>query len=82
MQLVIQSYFYSFMYGQYCLANNEIHVIYLNSDYFAIVEMVREKIQLNWPDAETGLASEEQNRACTVLSNYIDHGRQYKISNT
>ena len=49
---------------------------------FFVVEVVREKIQLNWPDAETGLATEDQNRACTVLSNYLDHGRKYKISNS
>ena len=43
------------------------------------VEMVREKVQLNWPDAETGLAKEEQNRACTVLSNYVDQGKLIRI---
>ena len=43
------------------------------------VELVREKVQLNWPDAETGIAREEQNRACTVLSNYVDQGKRICI---
>ena len=41
---------------------------------FRIVEEVRERVQLNWPDAETGVAIGDQNRACTVLSNYLDNG--------
>ena len=40
-----------------------------------VVESVRGKVQLNYPDAETGLAKEEQNRACTVMSNYVDKGK-------
>ena len=41
---------------------------------FLIVEEVRERVQLNWPDAETGVALGDQNKACTVLSNYLDNG--------
>ena len=41
---------------------------------FRIVEEVRERVQLNWPDAETGVALGDQNKACTVLSNYLDNG--------
>ena len=40
-----------------------------------VVESVRGKVQLNYPDAETGLAKEDQNRACTVMSNYLDKGK-------
>ena len=40
-----------------------------------LVESVREKVQLNFPDAESGLAKEDQNRACTVMSNYLDKGK-------
>ena len=32
-------------------------------------------MQLNWPDAETGMPKEEQNKACTVLSNYVEKGK-------
>ena len=39
------------------------------------MEAVRENVQLNWPDAETDVAPEDQNRACSVLSNYVDHGK-------
>ena len=41
---------------------------------FLIAEEVRERVQLNWPDAETGVALGDQNKACTVLSNYLDNG--------
>ena len=40
-----------------------------------LVEAVRQDVQLNWPDAETGVAAEDQNRACSVLSNYVDNGK-------
>ena len=32
-------------------------------------------MQLNWPDAETGITKEDQNKACTVLSNYVEKGK-------
>ena len=44
-----------------------------------LVESVREKVQLNFPDAESGLAKEDQNRACTVMSNYLDKGKLHYL---
>ena len=44
-----------------------------------VVESVRGKVQLNYPDAETGLANEDQNRACTVMSNYLDKGKLHYL---
>ena len=42
-----------------------------------LVEEVRQDVQLNWPDAETGVAVEDQNRACSVLSSYVDNGNPF-----
>ena len=39
-----------------------------------IVESVRDSVQWNWPDAETGVPPEERNRACSVLTNVFDKG--------
>ena len=30
---------------------------------------------MNWPDAETGVNPEDQDKSCTVLSNYMDNGK-------
>ena len=30
---------------------------------------------MNWPDAETGVDPEDQDKSCTVLSNYMDNGK-------
>ena len=30
---------------------------------------------MNWPDAETGVNSKDQDKSCTVLSNYMDNGK-------
>ena len=40
-----------------------------------VVEEVRERVQMNWPDAETGVDPEDQDKSCTVLSNYMDNGK-------
>ena len=40
-----------------------------------VVEEVRERVQMNWPDAETGVNPEDQDKSCTVLSNYMDNGK-------
>ena len=35
---------------------------------------MRSSVQVNWPDAETGVAPNEVNKACSVLTNYLDRG--------
>ena len=40
-----------------------------------VVEEVRERVQMNWPDAETGVDPEDQDKSCTVLSNFMDNGK-------
>ena len=40
---------------------------------------MRNAIQPTWPDAETGVPPEEVNKACTVLTNYLDKGNTSKI---
>ena len=30
---------------------------------------------MNWPDAETGVDPEDQDKSCTVLSNFMDNGK-------
>ena len=47
---------------------------FLNAKNVFLVEEVREIVQLDWPDAETGVLPDDQNRACSVLSNYMDNG--------
>ena len=44
------------------------------------VEAVRDAIQPNWPDAEKGVPPEQVNKACTVLTNYLDKGNTSEIS--
>ena len=42
---------------------------------YILVEEKRETVQLNWPDAEKGVHPNDQNRACSVLTNYMDNGK-------
>ena len=30
---------------------------------------------MNWPDAETGVDPKDQDKSCTVLSNFMDNGK-------
>ena len=42
------------------------------------VEAVRDAIQPNWPDAEKGVPPEQVNKACTVLTNYLEKGNAFE----
>ena len=44
------------------------------------VEEVRESVQLNWPDAETGVDAEDQDMSCSVLTNSMDNGKHVLMS--
>ena len=49
-------------------------IVYNTIKYIFSVEAVRESVQPNWPDAETGVPPEEVKRECSVISNYFDKG--------
>ena len=51
------------------------YILYTIIYNIILVEEVREVVQLNWPDAETGVDPEDQDRSCSVLTNYMDNGR-------
>ena len=46
----------------------------LNKSAHFVVESVRKDVQPNWPDAEKGVPKGQQDRRCTVLTNYLDKG--------
>ena len=52
----------------------------IQQNILLLVEEVRQDVQLNWPDAETGVAVEDQNRACSVLSSYVDNGNPFLLA--
>ena len=62
-----------------CHCNAEI---YNKNIFHAIlsVEEVRESVQLNWPDAETGVDAEDQDMSCSVLTNSMDNGKHVLMS--
>ena len=61
------------MCSNHWISSSIIYV--LNKVARFVVESVRQDVQPNWPDAEKGVPLREQDRRCTVLTNYLDKGK-------